>query len=293
MAMPLPALPTLHDGQVEIALIATDLSPIRSRLLEALLYSLRVATRSKPLRISLIGDEDCLSFAERHGIERVVSPGDILTVDPDAMSVPNWYLEQLIALAYPTRHAAGFVLMLPIGAFAVAPLTEANLLPGGLALTTYEAVDLHPEWWTWARATTGRTPLSQWSGPSILPALVHSELAAWTLDVVGREQQQLPLAFLHQASAEAKPWSALSLYATAAGSRFAQMHVDAKHALNHASYQLLSSEMLWSTSQEATFDPAAARRSGDLGLFTYVQSSAITDLDRVLDRLFCSVGHEE
>lgn len=292
MAMPLPALPHLHDGRVEIAVIAIDLSPVRSHLLEALLYSLRTATRRNPLRISLIGDEDCRPFAERHGIERVVSPSDILDADPDDAPVPNWYLEQLVALAYPAGHAAGFVLMLPIGAFAVTPLTEAILLPDGLALTTYEPVAFHPEWWDWAHAATGRTPLSQWSGPSILPALIHSDLAAWTLDVVGREQQQSPLAFLRQASAEAQPWSALSLYATASGSRFAQMHVDAKHATDQGSYQLLSGAMLWSASQEATFDPAAARRSGDRGLFSYVQSSEAKNLDRVLDRLFCSLNLE-
>lgn len=281
---PCPAIPA---KQVSLCVLATGLSPVRNAFLDALCHSLTASNGSrKATEIVLIGESDVEVVAARHGVDQVLSPGGLLGCELDPYGIWPWYLEQMLALTFAAEAHTPFSLVLPIGSFAVAPFDVSTLLPEGLALTTNEPMEYHRDWWSTARDWTHRTPSSSYAGPSILPAILSKELAAWTLEIVTRENGQDAVQMLYEASQAHKAWSAMSLYTTAAGSRIDSVHTSAAAA---QARPLLVSETLWSNSAITEFDPAKTCGDAKKGIFTYVQADAITEVDVVLDRLYCTL----
>ncbi|HMK89359.1 MAG TPA: DUF6492 family protein [Methylocystis sp.] len=267
----------------DLAILGLDLSPQREVIFDALLHSLEVyLDPSDDIVVTLVGADEGRAKGRSPLIRRSASVPSVLGKGDEAAGLPTWYREQLLALYFAANCEAEFALVLPVGAFAIGPLSASTLLPRNRARTQWESVDYHPDWWRNARSLTGRTPLSGWEGPTILPAILSAELARWTLDLISREAGGAdPKAALRAAIDASKNWSAMTLYAAAAGSRLTQFHHD---SFASRATPLHSSAMLWSQGAVHAFHPAEG--NGDRGLFTYVQASEISEPDDVLDRLY-------
>ncbi len=256
----------------EVAILALDLTPKRVEFLRELINTLQLQTS---LPVTVIGDEVLSELPSNY---RQRDAQDILGF-PIPWDLPTWYHEQLLALAFAATSKASFSLALPIGSFILRPLTEQTLLPRTLARTYWESVELHTDWWTTAADLTRRQRVSQWEGPSILPALLSRELATWTIEILGRENRQQPFSCLIEAAREGRHWSAMSLYATASGSRFSKFHHD---PFDSEKYPLLTRTLIWNQALGERFGDDAS----DIGLMTYVQISQIENSDIILDRLY-------
>lgn len=258
----------------EIAILALDPTPMRTVFLNALLQSARLHA---DLDITLIGDPARLPApTERMTVRR---PEEVLGVDMP-WDLPPWYHEQLLALTFAATCRSDFALVLPIGSFVLRPLAPEVLAPRSVGRAHWEDVALHPEWWANARTLTRRRPVSRWQGPSILPALFSRELAAWTLDIVRRENGAPAVDVLIRSARAGVNWSAATLYATAAGSRLLKFHFDPYDTQFHP---LLSKTQIWS--QDAVDDLGASEEAKDEALLTFVQVSAISNADPILDWL--------
>lgn len=262
-----------------LAVLTVDLSPSRRKFLSALLQSLESRSEGWPITLLGAAEEDPDTTGNL-----IVSAEEILgAASPD--DLPAWHLEQLLALFFAATNKADFTLVLPIGSFALEPITPELLLPKGKARTVWETVDHHEDWWANAHALTGRLRESKWEGPTILPAVMSKELARWTLDIVRRETGRDPLSVLIDEARAGRTMSAMSLYATASGSRFTRYHHDSTASKR---LPLLSRQVLWSDHTASEFSPAR-RAADDAGLFTYVQVGSISDTDSILTRLYASL----
>jgi hypothetical protein len=271
-----------------IAVLAPELSPTRALFLDALLDSLDAQIApDEDFEVTIVTEDR----ADRPSGPRLkpafAEPQSCYGATKGIEDLPIWYREQLLALYFAAKSESEFSLVLPLGSFAVAPLSLSALLPGERARTHWESVDYHLDWWETARTLTQRLPASPWEGPSILPAILNCDLARWTLDVIRRESHGVdPRDLLLAAIATKNDWSAMTLYATAAGSRLASRHHD---AFASRALPLITRATLWSQDQAQDFHPAA-RGEDDNGLFTYVQTNEITAPEDVLDRLYACLG---
>ena len=262
----------------KVALLALEDSPRHRVFTSALLRSLAVFARDeKGFGITIIGKHSPQSEIP---IE-LISPEVVCGVSAFPAELPLWYCEQIAALFFAAKCGAEYSLILPTGAFATAKIGKGTLFPEGKARTTWEDRGFHQDWWENAAKITKRFACSPYAGPSVLPGILNSELARWTIDIVDREFRGDAFDALADAALSGMSWSAMSLYMTACGSRFLQSHHD---AFASREYALMKKYQLWSNEQLRTFKPGNGGID-DAGLFTYVHVNGIDRVDEVIERL--------
>ncbi|MBB6486705.1 DUF6492 family protein [Rhizobium lusitanum] len=276
--------------KIKVAILAVDNKPNTAIFFDALLRSLEFFSPiSERLDITVIGEVN----AKLRGSLNVHTPEEVCQVSSFPGALSPWYREQLAGLYFAAGSAADYSLVLPVGAFAISPLSINSLLPRLRARTTWEAHFFHPEWWGNAKSITRRLPPHSYEGPTVFPGILNGQLARWALDIVRREHACDSFMVLSDLALSGRDWSAMSVYATAAGSRFMMHHHDPFASKGLA---LMSEQVLWSGSQLPAFDPAH-RTGNDSGLFTYVHLDEISEAERVLSRLFACLkpylGHQK
>ena len=262
----------------KIAILSLCEGDNKNTFVDALLRSLSFYSPTSGMEITVIGDGKISSEFKVNSL----SPESACGIKNFAVSLPEWYREQLSALFFAAYSGGEYTLILPTGAFAIAPICDNSLLPRLKARTVWEPRSYHPDWWKNAGEATHRTAMSPFEGPTVFPGIMNRDLARWTLDIVSRESGREPIDALTELSLSGIDWSAMSLYATASGSRFSLYHHD---AFASREYPLMSEQLLWAPHNQKTFQPAL-RSKANGGLFTYVHVSELEDVDDVLDRLY-------
>lgn len=218
------------------------------------LRRLERAARDWPgLPIEVLGEDDLLPFFNRYP------------------KTAGWFRQQLVKLNAARLVETDFFLTLDPDVLLCKPIGEADLCPGGRALTTLEPRRLHPEWWRASASLLETEPDLDAEGMSVTPALLSREICLGLFDELGR----LRGVDWREALLAALParWTEYTLYWLAAQ----KLGLADRHHLGPAEAGgrclLTPSDCVWSKDDWAAFRPERCFDPMAPGYFCVVQSN--------------------
>jgi hypothetical protein len=204
----------------------------------------------------------------------------------------NWYQQQLIKLAAVARVETPFALVLDADVVAVRDVSDADMLPDGLAIHNREPVRSHPNWVAWAGAALGLKPLDYCASPTpaILARDAVLELAAFVERSVQPRTTVVGIASMTPGLRRhlttwrgrllgALPWTEYQLYDTflVRSGKFDKYHC-------YRDDPRIWGNSMWTPGAWADWDPAV-QQAPPTYFFSVIQEAARIPVDEIEARL--------
>jgi Family of unknown function (DUF6492) len=245
-----------------------------------------------------------------HSNVRVLSERELLPELAVFPSLHGWYRQQLIKLAIAERVETHCYLTLDADVIATRPLSLDRLIVGGRAPCYIDYADLHPKWYSGARAILGLPLPHARISHNVTPCVLHRGAVASLLvhlnqcwrerrfDSHPRGTKQRGARLLASLwpgmtrspwkvlLAASPPWSEYSLYFSflEATGQFDRYHYEARQALYEPE------RSVWFEGQFEAWQPAELFAGSGPPYFVVVQSNANIPVDRIRAQLAPHLG---
>ncbi len=195
-------------------------------LAKTLLLSLSHFHRdSRDLQVTIVCPEAELAavkaaLARRKGVVlSFVAEEELVPEFGSHPTVNGWFKQMIVKLAFSKIATRPFYMTLDADVICVRPYSQETFIEAGRAITEWERMSLHPEWWSGSATLLGlptHQSDSRW-GFSVTPNILAKPLAAHALRAVARACRKSAATALIEHSDFARfAWSEYALYMLAA-----------------------------------------------------------------------------